>query len=134
MRELYRLDKITVPTMITPHDCIIKEIKKEHDFLIFVFEEDLALRDSISFYKPTAKSLVIKYHLTDEYDIYYRTRNKLRRRFEYIEVKNEKSLFQSDSAYLSQYVMYHQVIIKLFKGREYLLFLTADYAEYDWIE
>ncbi len=134
MREIYRLDEITVPTMITPHDCIIKEIKKENDFLIFIFENDLALRDSISFYKPAAKSLVIKYHLTDEYDIYYHKWNKFRRRFEYIELKNEKSLFQSDSAYLSQYVMYHQVIIKLFKGREYLLFLTADHVEYDWIE
>ncbi len=58
MKEVYRLDKTEVPTMITSYDCVIKEIEREKDFL--VFEDDISYHDSIRFYKPSAKSLTIK--------------------------------------------------------------------------
>ncbi len=133
MKETYRLDGAELPTLITPHDCVIKEIKRENDFLIFVFEDDISYHDSISVLKPAAKSLIIKYHLTDTYEIYYQRYNKLFKRLEYIELKNEKVLFAKDCEYLYEYAMYNQLIIKLWKGMEYMLCLTADYAEYDWI-
>ncbi len=130
IKKLYRLDGDKLPTMITPHDCIIKEIKKERDFLIFVFEQDISHHDSME----NISSLTIKYHLIDEYDIYYQRWNKLFKRSEYIQLKNEKTLFKKESEYLYEYVMYDQLIIKLFQGgREYMLFLSADYVEYDLI-
>ncbi len=131
MKEIYRLDGMQLPTLFTPHDCIIKEIKKENDFLIFVFEEDISYHDSIPF---PVKSLIIKYHLTDDYEIYYQKWNKLRKRFEYLELKNEAAFFQRDSQYIYEYVMCNQLILRLFQDKEYLLFLTADYVAYDWIE
>ncbi len=134
MNEVYRLDGTALPTLITPHDCIIKEIKKEDDYLILIFEDDISYHDSIKCCRPAAKSLIIKYHLTDNYDIYYQRWNKLKKRLEYIELKDERRLFNNDSEYLYQYVMYNQLIVKLDKNREYMLFLTVDCVEYDWIE
>ncbi len=134
MKEIYRLDEAQPPALITPHDCKIKEIKKENGFLVFVFEDDISYNDSVKYVTPKAKSLIIKYHLTDTYGIYRQRFNKLLRRLEYIELKNESSLFGTQSEYLYQYVMYNQLIIKLFNKTEYMLTVSADYAEYDWIE
>ncbi len=134
MMEIYRLDGAKVPTLITPHDCVIKKIKKEDDFLVFIFEDDISCHDSIQYFKPHARSLIIKYHLIDIYEIYYQRWNKLMHRLEYIELKNERSLFDTGCEYLYQYAMYNQLIIKLFKGTEYMLSLSADYVEYHWIE
>ncbi len=133
MKEIYRLNEAEMPTLPTPHDCIIKEIKKENDFLVFVFEDDISYHDSIKYERPDAKSLIIKYHLVDTYEIYYRRWNKLMRRIEYLELKHESELFATKTDYLYQYVMNNQLVIKLWKNKEYVLNLSADYVEYNWI-
>ncbi len=134
MKKTYRLDGPELPTLVTPHDCIIREIKRADDLLVFVFEEDISYRDSIKFVMPAARSLIIRYHLTDTYEIYYQRWNKLFKRLEYLELKNENVLFSAESQYLYEYLMYGQLIIKLFSGREYMLTISADYVEYEWIE
>ncbi len=136
MKEIYRLDGANLPTLPTPHDAVIKHIKKEGDFLIFTFEDDISYHDSVKYQRPSAKSLVIKYHLIDDYScsIFYQRWNKLWKRSEYIELKNEKVLFEADSEYLFHYVMYQELIINLFQKKSYYLHLYADYLEYEWIE
>ena len=66
----YYLNKDTVPTIPTPHDCKIKKVTIQGDYIIFEFEDDISYHDSIRHFNPDAKSLVIKIHLVDDFDIY----------------------------------------------------------------
>ncbi len=136
MKEVFRLDEAILPTLPTPHDCIIKEFKRENDFLVFVFEDNISYHDSVKYIRPNAKTLTIKYHLIDIYEIYHQRWNKIMRRLEYLELKNESKLFDTKIKieYLNQYVTNTQLIIKLWKKKEYVLNLSVDYVEYNWIE
>ena len=67
---IYYLNQDTVPTIPTPHDCIIKKVTIRGDFIIFEFEDDISYHDSIRHSNPDAKSLVIKIHLVDDFDTY----------------------------------------------------------------
>ena len=67
---IYYLNKDTVPTIPTPHDCKIKKVTIQGDFIIFEFEDDISYHDSIRHFNPDAKSLVIKIHLVDDFDTY----------------------------------------------------------------
>ena len=64
------LNKDTVPTIPTPHDCEIKKVTVQGDYIIFEFEDDISYHDSIRHFNPDAKSLVIKIHLVDDFDTY----------------------------------------------------------------
>ena len=66
----YYLNKDTVPTIPTPHDCEIKKVTIQGDHIIFEFEDDISYHYSISHFNPDAKSLVIKIHLVDDFDTY----------------------------------------------------------------
>ncbi len=135
MKVTYRLDEPQLPTMPIPHDCTIQQIRKEEDRLVFVFEDDIARHDSIQSVRPAARSLIMTFHLTDTCEIAYRRRNRCLKRFEYIELKNENALFGTPCAFLCHYVTYGQVIVKLWRERaEYMLTLTVDSVEYDWVE
>ncbi len=135
MKVTYRLDEAGLPTLPVPHDCVIQEIHKEDDRLVFIFEDDISRRDSIRPVMPTARSLIMTFHLTDTYEVLSRRWNRLRKRSEYIELRNEKALFGTACAYLCHYVAYGQIIVKLWRGRtEFMLTLTADSVEYDWGE
>ncbi len=141
MKEIFRLDEAQLPTMPTPHDCIIQKIRHENDTLVFVFEDDISRHDAIQAVRPSAQSLTITYHLTDDCELLRRRWNKFRRRTEYIELKNKKGAVAivkfccSSMAFLCQYVAYGQVMVKLWQGREeYLLTLHADSVAYDWRE
>lgn len=132
MKEIYRLDTSKLPTLLNPHDCIITEIKKENDFLVFEFENNIYCHDSIRSQMPNAKSLVIRYHLIDEYTIHFKRWNRLLKRSEYIELKNESKLFDLCSQYVCHYIADNRLVISLFTDKEYLLNLDVDYVEYDW--
>ena len=58
MIERYELacdsDCKTLPMIPTPHDCVIKRIREDADFLIFEFEDDISYHDSISHSYPNA--------------------------------------------------------------------------------
>ncbi len=135
MKEIFRLDEAQLPTMPTPHDCIIQEIRHENDTLVIAFEDDISRHDAIQAVRPSAQSLTITYHLTDDCELLRRRWNKFRRRTEYIELKNKKALLAQGMAFLCQYVAHGQVMVKLWRGREeYLLTLHADSVAYDWRE
>ena len=67
---IYYLNKDTVPTIPTPHDCEIKKVTIQGDYIIFEFDDDISYHDSIRHFIPDAKSLVIKIHLVDDFDTY----------------------------------------------------------------
>ena len=66
MIETYYLNKEQLPTIPTPHDAVITDIKIENQSIVFKFEDDIGYYDSIKAVHPDAKSLIIKYHLVDE--------------------------------------------------------------------
>ena len=57
MNELYHLDTDVLPSMPTPHDCVIKTIlvDKEKQLISFVFEDNLSEYDSYSSSKTKCK-------------------------------------------------------------------------------
>lgn len=134
---LYYLNKDTVPTIPTPHDCVIKKATIQEDYIIFEFEDDISYHDSIQYFNPDAKSLVIKIHLIEDFDTY--KMKHYRRPWckgDYARIDNaqlEKIAKQERLEYLYHYVSYQSIIIKLWSQTYITLDVQADYVEYDWI-
>ena len=79
MKETYYLNKDTLPVMPVPHDNIISHITVDDEFMTFFLETDPEDKDdSIQYYKPGAKGLMIRYHLcggiVDIYQMKYASR------------------------------------------------------------
>ena len=55
MIERYALIQETLPTLPTPHDCIISRIELDEQFIVFYFEENIAAHDSIKAIRPNAQ-------------------------------------------------------------------------------
>ena len=137
MKEVYYLNKELLPTMPTPHDCLIKKIMVYNQFIEFIFEDDISYHDSIKNMGVSFKSLKVKYHLVNEDDFslckwenpsddfYRRLDNR-----ELTELTKEKYALE----YLYHYVGYSSIIIKLFANGEILLDALVDYVEYEWIK
>ena len=133
----YYLNKDTVPTIPTPHDCTIKKVTIQRDYIIFEFEDDISYHDSIRDLNPDAKSLVIKIHLVD---IFYTYKMKHYRkpwcRGDYSRIDNaqlEKIAKKEGLEYLYHYVGYQSMIIKLFSQTDITLDIATDYIEFEWI-
>jgi len=75
MIEKYYLNTDVIPTIPVPHDCVIKEITFDSDFLVLKFEDDISYYDSIKSIRPNAKSLVVRIHLYDP--IFYTYKHRL---------------------------------------------------------
>ena len=133
----YYLNKDTVPTIPLPHDCEIKKVTIQEDYIIFEFEDDISYHDSIRDINPDAKSLVIKIHLVDDFDTYkMKYYRKPWCRGDYSRIDNaklEKIAKKEKLAYLYHYVGYQSMIIKLFSQTCITLDITTDYIEYEWI-
>lgn len=129
MKEIYRLNDHSVPTLPTPHDCRIKQISRDNEFLVFAFEDDICSRDAVKWQKPNTKSLIIRYHLIDELEIYAGKWNKIRKRLEYQELKPKQigKLFNEEIEYLEHFVDYNAMIIRLCTERNIMMFVYADY-------
>ena len=133
MIEKYYLNCDELPTLPTPHDCPIVEIKCVNDFLIFQFAKDLSLYDSIRFKYPKVKSLTIKFHLTEpEVYSYIWKRRLFGRGYELVD--NKKIIRKHNNLdYLYQYISYESLIIKMYKNRDIFIEFSCDYVEYEWI-
>ena len=133
----YYLNKDTVPTIPTPHDCKIKKVTIQGDYIIFEFEDDISYHDSIRHFNPDAKSLVIKIHLVDDFDTYkMKYYKKPWCRGDYSRIDNaqlEKIAKKERLEYLYHYVGYQSMIIKLFSKTYITLDIATDYIEYEWI-
>ena len=77
MIEIYSLAG-SPPDIPTPHDCVIRRIYQENDCIVIEFVDNITDFDSARFYCPTAKSLSIRYRLSDmDFQLYQsKTRKK----------------------------------------------------------
>ena len=139
MKEIYYLNKETLPTICVPHDCVIKDIQMKDQTLIFIFEDDISSRDSIRAIHPNAKSLIIRYHLTEEngFSVYEwkKTGRFSRKDGCYRRLGNSRLFaYAGHLEYLYHNVGYCSIIIKLFADSGVILDAYVDYLEYEWIE
>ena len=131
MKELYYLNKNELPTLPYIHDCVIKEIELNDEYLIFKFEDDISDYDSIL--NKNYKSLIIKYHLIEDLFV-YKSKRLFNKEYYYL-LEDNKINKLKDLEYLYQYVDFYSLIIKIVRGRDYYIFdLDVDYIEYEWIE
>lgn len=139
MKEIYYLNKETLPTISVPHDCVVKDIQIKDQTLIFVFEDDISSHDSIQAIHPNAKSLIIRYHLTEENGFFlykWKKPAKFSRKDGcYCRLGNSQLFtFAGHIEYLYHNVGYCSIIIKLFADSGVILDAYVDYLEYEWIE
>ena len=148
MNELYHLDTGVLPSIPTPHDCVIKTIlvNKEKQLISFVFEDDISGYDSIDYYRPNAKSLVIKYHFynaVEDYELYRFMKPSICHRhggykcltdYEKGKLGALLKLTKHNLAYLCHYVAYRNMIIELWSdtSMSIVLQLDVDTVEYEW--
>ncbi|MBQ7886142.1 MAG: hypothetical protein IJ313_04525 [Clostridia bacterium] len=142
MIERYELNRSILPTIPVPHDCIITDITENDEYLVFTFEEDISYHDSIKAIHPSAKGLIIRFHvLFDDViegaQLYqYKAskhgtgymRKKIRKLFKTVNQKNKRL------EYLNHYLSYNSIAIELFSKSSIILLLYADYVEFEWIE
>ena len=148
MKETYYLNKDTLPVMPTPHDNIISSITVDDEFVTFILETDPEDKDdSIQYYKPGAKELIIRYHTERDYLIYQHKKTKrpsflckmFTPRIHYIDVDENKlealalahDTYSLD--YIEHFVGYNTVIVFLYSESSIYLRIQADYVEYEWI-
>ena len=146
MAEKYYLNGKTLPSIPVPHDCVIKQIHLQDQCIEFVFEDDISCYDSIQYYKPDAKSLIIRYHFaydTDDFSVYkwvepMRLLSKLfSKDGHYKRMKNSLLTDLPEGKFKLEY-LYHNVgycsiITKLFSNGYIILDADVDYVEFEWI-
>lgn len=147
MKEVYYLNKETLPMIPVPHDCFIRDVALKDGFLEFIFEDDISYHDSIKFIKPEAKSLIIRYHLIydlDDIDItmlesityHWWARDPYAHKCHYrvFDYKKLPELTKDGSlSYNTHYVSYNAMFIRLCSRYSIHIELFADYVEYEWI-
>ena len=140
MKEIYYLNKETLPTVPVPHDCIIKAISVAEQYLEFVFEDDVSYHDSIRQYKPDARSLIIRYHFANDSDGFsvYKWAKRPFERDGYYKKLDNGQLTKLPSGkfgleYLYHNIGYCSVITKLFSNGFIILDAEVDYIEFEWI-
>lgn len=138
MKEIYHLNGDVLPAMPVPHDCRIRSISLEDEWLIFAFEDDINHHDTANPVKGNAGSLVIRYHLVDNGFSLYRYQKPFVRFLgegAFIGLKQDKlfSLPAENLEYLCHYVGYNSIVIKMFSQSEVVLEATLDVVEYEWL-
>ena len=141
MTETYRLDEKQLPTIPLPHDCEIKSIRLEGRTVEFVFEDDISRHDAIQYWKPDAKSLVMRFHLVCEPEDCEILQGVRRRKpfgknghYKVISFAELSGLAEFEPEYLYHYVAYSSVIVNLFTWKHGNVFLNmeADAVELEW--
>lgn len=67
--ESFDLTEEQIPTIPEPHDCVIREIVLEGEWLVFNFENEISNHDSVSSIHPHAQTLTMKIQLSREDNI-----------------------------------------------------------------
>ncbi|MBQ7323071.1 MAG: hypothetical protein IJW96_00710 [Clostridia bacterium] len=138
MKTTYYLNQDVLPTIPTPHDCIVTKVDYDSEFLILTFEDDISWHDSIKAIKPNAKSLLVKIHLLDPIFDTYKWALKLSlTKGEGFILENNDKLFKKNfkpMEYLSHYLAYNSIVIELFQSEYIVLKIESDFIEFEWIE
>ena len=142
MKEIYYLNGDALPWIPVPHDCVIKAIRVKEQCIEFVFEDDISCHDSIQYYKPEAKSLIVRYHLVfdlDDLSLYrwVKPRRPFERDGHYKRLDNSYLEKLPEGKYKLEYlyhnVAYCSIITKLFSNGFIILDAAIDYVEFEWI-
>lgn len=136
MIEKYELNQKTLPTVPNIHDCVIKKVSIDDEFLTFTFEDDISYHDSIQYSNPHAKTLMIRYHLIQEFKTYKWKLRFLTKKEEYIIIANDELIKMAEYKleYLYENIGYKSVILKLWHQGYVIVDIYADYIEYEWFE
>lgn len=137
MTTKYYLNQDVLPTIPTPHDCIITSIEYDSKFLTLKFEEDISYHDSIKIINSNAKSLAMKIHLlASEFDVYKWKRHLSLGKGQGFALMDCNKVFSKikGTAYLSHYITYNSIIIELFQSESIVLKVESDFIEFEWIE
>ena len=140
MIERYDLNTDALPTLPTPHDCIVTRMQQEDQFIVFYFENDISGRDSIKAIHPQAKTLIIRYHLTKYREFtFHKWYRGIRLLFpsgfyKQIDKPNLDKLVLPRLEYLYHHVSYCSIITTLFSDGYMILDANVDYVEFEWIE
>ena len=142
MTETYRLDEKQLPTIPLPHDCKIKSIRLEGRTVEIIFEDDISRYDAIQYWKPDARSLIMRFHLDCEPEECEILRRVRRRKpfgkngyYRVIGFAELSGLTENGLEYLYHYVTYCSVIVNLFTWKTGNIFLNMDAktVELEWI-
>ena len=125
-----------------PHDCVVSRIVIEHEYMVFTFENELYTHDSIQAIHPSAKSLIMRFHLTrysgmDVYRLYVRKAGRQRDGYRLLRKETLPRLpnCKGRLEYLYHYVGAREMIIHLgSREKNYVLYVCADSVEFNWIE
>ena len=120
----------------TPHDYVIKKVESSRQFITFYFEDDITYHSSAEVLFPNAKSLIMRFHLTDQdFDMYKWKVSKTRGKgyFPY-EFHNLKMPLKRNLEYLEHNVSFQSIIIKLFRMDVIMMEVQADYVSIETIE
>lgn len=140
MIETYYLNDKTLPTIPVPHDCVIKNVSIDDQYIIFNFEDDISYHDSIKYIRPDAKSLIVRYHMVveDSFSVYkWKKPKKFIQKNGYYKCLDNSSIVKFSSGnleYLYHNVGYCSVITKLYEKGFILLDAEVDFIEFEWIE
>lgn len=136
MKTTYYLNQETLPTIPTPHDCVVTSMEYDSEFLILRFEEDISHHNSIEGINPNAKSLTMKIHLlfNDEFEIYKWKKHLFFGQEGFVLMKNSVISKLKQFVYLSHYIAYDSIIIELWNFGCVVLKMESDYIELEWIE
>lgn len=138
MKVVYNLSKESNVSLYSTHDFRIKKVLFENEYLIFEYEDDITYHDSFDNTYDKYKSLVVRYHLIDDFDIYFFKKFLISKKVYYKRTNKNKllSFKENELEFLYSYVGYQKIIVKLWntKFHEIILDMQVDYIEYDWIE
>ncbi len=138
MKTKYYLNQDILPTIPTPHDCGVRAVEYDSEFLTLTFEEDISLHESIKDINPNAKSLRIRIHLLAPIFDTYKWKSKLSlMKGEGFILENNDKIFKKrlqPMQYLAHYVAYNSIIIELFQSEYIVLKIESDFIEFEWIE
>ena len=137
MTAKYYLNQDILPTIPTPHDCIITSIEYDSEFLILKFEEAISYHDSVKIINSNAKSLIIKIHLLNrEFDVYKWKRHLSFGKGQGFALVDCNKVFSriKGTTYLSHYITYNSIIIELFQSESIVLKVESDFIEFEWLE
>ncbi len=145
MKETYYLNQEkSLPRMPVPGDNIISSVTLEDQFITFALETDIRDKDdSIQWYKPGAKRLIIRYHLAGKdgfVDLYKMKRSPrhlswlIPPRFISLDGKRlaEFTNGKHTLVYIRHYVDFNSIIIMLHSATPIQLEAEVDYIEYEW--
>ena len=133
-KETYELRSGVLPTVPLPHDCPIKEIKIEGNRLILIFEDGIERYDSVRFYRPGARSLVMTFELYDGFFAY--RSDKAEEKYEKIPEEEFLKLPEDRLEYLGHFVGHGEIVVKLWsvRGGYAVADVYAERVELSWID